>query len=58
MKEILKNSFIEKIKQREKMPLSETLRIAAGRKATTSIFARAIVAGVLVVCILAINMIR
>lgn len=40
------------------MPLSETLRIAAGRKATTSIFARAIVAGVLVVCILAINMIR
>ena len=40
------------------MPLSETLRIAAGRKATTTIFARAFTAALLVCIIAAINFLK
>lgn len=40
------------------MPLCETLRIAAGRKATTSLFARAFTAAILVIILATINFLK
>ena len=41
-----------------KMPLSETLRLAAGRKATTSLYARTFTAIILVSILTAINFLK